>query len=832
MKKTGSIFCFVVLFVLFVHRSIFPQSLKINEFMATNSHTIKDPDYNNYADWIEIYNYGSESINLKNYYITDNFSQPQKYQFTTDLFIPSGSFILIWADDKNTGVHTNFKLSASGEVIGLYNPSVELIDTITFGEQQEDLSYGRFPDGASNWFYFSPSSPGSVNLEVNIFNRLALPSFSLTSGFYTSQLSLTITHPDNNVTIRYTRDGSTPTTNSLLYSTPVQIESTLVIKARAFKEGFKESKTQFATYFINETTQLPVFSLSTNPENFFSDTSGIYVAGTNGIIAHCSTEPRNWNQDWERPIDIQMFEKDRTSGFSVSAGVQIYGGCARLYAEKSLGFYFRGIYGYDKLNYKLFPGLSYAEYNNFVLRSSGQDWWRTMFRDGMVQTLIGQNTKVDVQAYRPSVVFINGQYWGIHNIREKLNEHYVNSHYGVDGDSIDLVEISKGIVANNGDLIAYNSMISFLTSNDISIPANYEYIKSIIDLDEYIDYMCAEIYSANGDWPGANTKIWRERKPTGKFRWMVYDLDFTFGGNSQGLYNTNTIEQATATNGPSWPNPPWSTLMLRKLLANTDFKNEFIQRFAAHINTTFQPSRVLFVIDSLKQAIENEIPRHKIRWPQSISLGTDWNVNIQLMRDFAIKRPDAIRGFFSSKFGLTGTYYIIIGRNNPAWGKIFSNTLEIKNNDSVNVFFKDLPMMFKAVPADSYRFVRWEGLSTLSSPEITVLANSSISLTAVFEQGATQVNNEIQPGSFMLYQNYPNPFNPSSTITYEIPSLLPVSLKIVDALGREVKTLVDEVKEPGKYDVFFNGENLPSGIYFARIISGSYTKTIKMTLLK
>jgi len=832
MNRFLYFFCLVVIsFVLFGQSEVFSQTLKINEFMASNSHTIKDPDYNGYADWIEIYNYGTELINLKNYFITDLLSQPQKYQFTSDLFIQPGSYLLIWADDKNTGVHTNFKLSASGESIGLFNASGQVIDTLSFGAQQDDISYGRVPDGSSNWFYLLPSSPGTINLEANIHNKLSLPSVSLNGGFYNSSLSVAITHPDSSVSIRYTKDGSIPATNSLLYSGPVQIDSTLILKIRAFKEGFKESSILSVMYFINENTQLPVFSLSTNPENFFSDTSGIYVEGTNGITGHCSTAPRNWNQDWERPIDIQFFEKDRSIGFSASAGVQIYGGCTRLYPMKSLAFYFRGSYGFGKLHYKLFPNLNIDEYNNFILRSSGQDWWRTMFRDGMVQTLIGQNTNVDVQSYRPSVVFLNGYYWGIHNIREKYNEHYLNSHYGVNEDSVDLLESGNSTTANNGDLVAYNSMMNYVSTKDISIPANYEYIKSIIDIDEYIDYMCAEIYAANGDWPQGNTKLWRERKASGKWRWMLYDTDFTFGGNSSGQYDTNTLELATAENSNGRISPR-ATLLIRKLLTNSDFKNEFIQRFAAHINTTFNKNRVLFVIDSLSQKIADEIPRHKSRWPKSISLGNNWLENIQVMKDFAVNRPNYIRGFFNTKFGLAGSYSLIISRSNPAWGRVFSNSLEVKSNDSLNVFFKNVPLKLKAIPAAGYHFVRWEGISTSTSPEITVLNNTNSTIKAVFEQGVSDVKDETLPGKYLLGQNYPNPFNPNTTISYQLPKSGLVTLKVYDILGNEIETLVNETKPAGSYNANFDASKLSTGVYIYRIVTGDYTAAKKMILIK
>lgn len=733
MKSFNKPALLLLLFILLITHSLTAQELYINEFMASNSTTIKDPDFNNYADWIEIYNSGTAPVNLKNYYLTDNLSQPQKFKIQIDFFIPANGYVIIWADDANTGNHTNFKLSAGGESIGIYSPALQLIDTINFGAQQTDVSFGRFPDGTNNWYKFSPSTPGSENLESGIFNLLPSPIISLQSGFYSSQITVTASHTLSDVTMRYTLNGKIPSDASDVYSIPLQIDSTSVLRIRAFKNGYTPSLTETRTYFINESTDLPVFSLVTDPDNFFSDTSGIYVAGTNGIIGNCSTEPKNWNQDWERPVSLEFFESDKSLAFSVNAGVKIFGGCSRLYAQKSLGFYFRKIYGTDKLRYRLFDDSPISEYNNFILRSSGQDWWRTMFRDAMAQTLIEQGMKLDYQNYRPSVLFINGEYWGIHNIREKLNEHYVYYHHGVNKDNIDLIEIGKGVAGANGDLVAYNNMITFLSTKNMAHPANYEYIKSIVDIDEYIDYQIAEIYSANGDWPGSNMKLWRERVDGSRWRWIIYDLDFTFGGNSEGLATTNTLEQATATNGPSWPNPPWSTLMLRKLLDNPDFKNEFIQRFAAHVNTTFETNHVLAVIDSMANDIASEIPRHKERWTQSISYGPTWQYLIDIMRNFAIERPANVRNHFYAKFGISGSNTLTISRNNTEWGKVFTNTVEIKNNGSVNTFFKGIPIKIKAMPMPGYRFVNWQGISNSTSPEITIILNYNTNLTAVFE---------------------------------------------------------------------------------------------------
>lgn len=727
---------YILIILLFAATGLMnAQSLFINEFMASNSKTILDKDYNSYSDWIELYNPGTTQINLKGYFVTDDLKQPKKFQIKSDLLIEPNGYTLIWADDASINNHANFKLSADGESIGLYDSNGLLIDSVIFGVQQSDISYGRFPNGTNNWYKFSSATPGKVNLETGIYNLLPLPSVSLKSGFYNSPINVSASHTLKDVTIRFTTDGTIPSSGSPVMPALLKIDSTSVLRVRAFKDGFSPSKEETYTYFINENTELPVFSLVTDPANLFSNDKGIYVAGTNGIIGHCSTAPRNWNQEWERPVSLEFFEKERTIGFKVNAGVQIYGGCTRLYDQKSLAFYMRGEYGSDKLHYNLFDDMPINEFNNFLLRSSGQDWWRTMFRDGMVQTLVEQGMNVDDVNYRPSVLFINGKYWGIHNIREKLNEHYTYYHHGADKDNIDLIEISKNAQANNGDAVAYNEMINFLSTKDLSVQSNYEYIKSIVDIDEYLDYQIVQIYGANGDWPGSNMKLWRERKPGGKWRWMLYDTDFTFGGNAQGMAEINTLAQATATNGPAWPNPAWSTIMLRSLLTNTEFKNEFIQRFAAHMNTTFETNHVLAVIDSLAKDIASEIPRHKARWAKSVSYGTGWQSQIDIMKTFAVNRPANMRSHIYSKFGISTSNSLVITRNNPAWGKVFVNSIEMKTNGFRNIFFKQIPLRIKALALPGYRFVKWEGVSSSASPEISILLDQNSTLNAVFEKG-------------------------------------------------------------------------------------------------
>lgn len=742
------IFLFIINLVTYTQEST--QVLFINEFMASNSKTITDPDYKQNSDWIELFNSSDSTINLNGYYLTDDLENKTKWQINSNIYIKAKGFAGFWADDSSDKNHTNFKLSKDGEKIGVFSPTGIFIDTITYSMQITDKSYGRFPDGFPDWMVFDIPTPGEFNDSTKIKPIAPNPKFSIESGFSTDSQLIEISSELDSSNIYYTTDGSIPSENDSLYLHPIEILKTTVIRARVFDNKYQPSKTITNTYFINENSELPIFSIVTNPENFFSDERGIYVAGTNGIIGRCSTSPKNWNQDWERPISLEFFEADKNLAFKEEAGIRIFGGCSRLYNQKSLGVYFKSQYGVSKLRYQLFPNKQIHEFNNFILRSSAQDWWRTMFRDGMIQTVIKQGMDVDYQEYRPSIVFLNGEYWGIHNIREKLNDHYLEENHGVDPNNIDLIEVSKYVNVNYGDRIAYDNLINFISSNDMSITENYNYIKTIVDIDEYINYQIAEIYSANGDWPGANSKLWRPKTVDGKWRWMLYDLDFGFGGNSIGQYYTNSLEAATSTSGEDWPNPPWSTLLFRKMLENNDFKNEFIQRFAININTTFNESKVLNIIDSLKTIISPEIPRHKARWAKSISFGT-WEDNVEIMREFARKRPGYIQQHIINKFNLSGMETLIIENNNMHGGKVILNNVEIMEQNYNISLFKDVPIHLEAVPLPGFLFAGWQGVVSDSSKSISFNLNYLSKIVAVFKkdslQSASIVINEINYNS-------------------------------------------------------------------------------------
>jgi hypothetical protein len=714
--------------------------------MAANDHSVQSDDYEEYSDWLEIYNPALEAVDLSGYYLTEDLDDPMQWRIPDATIISGGGFIIFWADSRNIKNHTNFNISKSGEELGLFSPQGLLLDSIIFGEQLSDISFGRYPDGEPGWFYFNPPSPAESN-PTGFLGQSDNPWFSLESGFYKSVQTLDLIPGDPADTLFYTTDGSEPTPGSSRYTMPMAIDTTVVIRARSFRKGYLPGAIITRSYFIDFETTLPLVSIATNPANLWDDEIGIYVVGTNGIVGHCSTEPRNWNQEWERPMNMQLFEADGSPVFQIDGGMRIGGGCTRKYPQKSLAIYTRSEYGAATINYRVFPDKPIDSYNNLMLRNSGQDWWRAIMRDGYLHSLIKDRTSIDWIAYKPAILFLNGEYWGLNAIREKHNEHYLESNYGIDPDRVDI--LTGNATVANGTAENYEAMISFIETHPLSNDENYAWVSTQMDMNEYIDYIIAEIYFANVDWPANNIKFWRQQGTNHKWRWIMFDTDLTFGAHGSGQYDSNTLNLVTSEVQTYYANPPWSTFLLRKLLENEQFKNEFIQRCASHMNTTFTPSRAVPVLDSLKAILLPEIPRHTGRWEESASFNNGWANNVAIMRTFAQKRQQYMLQHISEKFGLSGTAKLTYENALPAAGRVFINHVDLPVVGKTGTYFKDIPLICRAEANQGFRFAGWGGVISSSDDSVSFILSADDTLKAYFEKDEAHVFTGLRINEFM-----------------------------------------------------------------------------------
>ncbi len=737
MKKTYSILLFLLIF--FIPSLVISQPI-INEFQASNVSSFLNTDFYVFSDWLEIKNPDAVTINISGWFLTDDEDDLNKWQIPENTLIePDGSLVFI-ADEMDLGAntiyyfmtisgytldsitvqcnHLNFKLSGQDGGILLVDPNGAIIDSVSYEEQLADVSFGRKLDNQSQWGYFSEPTPGMPNSTTSYMETMKAedPVFSVQGGIFADAQNISLSVSSPTAEIRYTLDGSIPDMLSAEYSGAVEISITTVLRTRVYDMQYLPGDVITNTFIIDENSNLAIISVAIDPEFLWDDTVGIYVAGVNGIPGMASSTPKNWNQDWERPINIEFFSTEDNLGFNKQAGMKIYGYASRKGAQKPFSFYMKSKYGDDYLDYQLFKDKPSHKYKRFILRNRGQrSSAQLKLNDVMMQAVITDVNNLDDQAYEPVVLFLNGEYWGIYSLREKLDNFYPESNFGKDPDEIDLLE--HGLAhANSGDTFHYSNMVDFLEQNDMSLDENYEYIKTQIDIDEYINYQITEIYSSNVDWPANNIKYWRPKTINGIWRWMLYDMDNAFE-----FANRNSLAYATATNGPPWPNPPYSTFLFRKLLDNGDFTNQFIHQFASHMNITFEPQRIIDIANAINLEIESEKPKHAIRWGASTTMNTN---------SFANSRIQYMQSFIMSKFGLSSYSNLTVNLNDEQ-GIVVINNVQIPEGGFTGEYFLDVPIQLTAIAKPGYKFVEWTGISLNNSTSIIINGDSVI--TAVFE---------------------------------------------------------------------------------------------------
>ena len=827
IKKMKKITLLVVL--LFFGFQMNAQGVVINEIITSNSAVITDDD-GSYEDWVELYNTSSTAINLQGYGLSDLSTNPFQWVFP-EYWMEPGEHLLIWCSDKNRTdvnfpLHTNFKISSSGETITLTNSSGVTVDSYPAVVIPQNYTYGRQTDGSPTLVIFPEPTPGESNTTQGFSEVLSAPTMSVAGGFYTAAFPLTISHTDPAVTIVYTTDGSDPELSNLAgttynyknqyvetvgdtdgamltnqyqtftYTAPLNIvdrtsqandvsamSSTFqnvpnyipdynvfkgtVVRARAFKTGAMPSPIVTKTYFVtpegSSRFALPVISLSVTESKFFDYEDGIFVAGKDfddwraanptedADIYNVNEETGNANYvrsgDATEQVGNINYFVNGNEVLNQNLGIRINGGNSRGIASKSLRLYARGELGSGSFNYPFFASETYNSYKRLVLRNSGQDFYSTMFRDALGHTLIN-GLKTETRAYQPSIVFLNGEYWGILNIRERYDRHFFERKYGILEGELDYLK--DDLTADEGDDEHYDAMATYLENNSLANQANYDYIATQLDPEDFRDYYISNIYMQNTDWPGWNTVFWRKRTATyepnapfgqdGRWRTAINDLDDGLGHYPEGS-DHNTLEFATATGIFDYPNPEWATLILRRLLENNNFQLDFINRFADVLNTYFHPTRVINKINEFKANLVPEMDEHYDRWDNFYDLDSWESWSITGMRNFALGRPNNQRAHIREKFEISGDINATLDVNDEAQGFIKINTIEINSTTPgvsaspypwTGIYFQNIPVTLKAIALPGFVFSHWSGASTSTDEEITITTNADFTITAHF----------------------------------------------------------------------------------------------------
>lgn len=681
----------------------------INELLASNAINLADPDFQAYSDWVELYNANGSPADLSGWTLSDDLGEPAKWAFPAGTVVPAGGFLLVWADGESTGLHTSFKLSADGEVLTLFTAGGVLADEIEFSTQQTDISYGRKTDGGAPWGLFPHPSPGASNNAQTFFKDFvwAVPVFSRSGGFFDGPLTVDIQNLTGYGVVRYTTDGSNPASDSPVFSQPLNLTATTVVKARLFLADRLPGPVVTNTYFIGEHFEergLAVLSISSHPDYFFSPDSGIYV--------------QDFKPDWEVPIHLEFYEPDGLLGFHHDAGASIGGENAWILPEKMLNVFSRKQYGGSHIAYQLFPGNPRTQFEDLILRCSGNDWSNTLFRDGMQQGLAAQTADLDIQDFRPCAVYINGQYFGIHNIREKQDKEYTELYRGIDPDSLDYIE-NNGEV-KEGNALAYQQMVDLLNAG-VQSDAAFQALDQMADTRDFTDYIISQIFTANTSW-GHNIALFRGQNGATRWRWLPHDYDRGFDLANVG---GTSMAWATATNGADWTNPAWGTLFLRKMLENNTFKEDFITRFADHLYVTYNPATINRRVDRHADWIRGEIPYHVARWAGTTSSYGNgipsvafWENEVAKLKTFGQQRNAYMWQDLDQYFNLDGSAGLNVELSVPSSGWVKLHDLSIPSYPWTGNYFINRQFTLTATARPGFQFVRWERLASTTLPLI------------------------------------------------------------------------------------------------------------------
>ena len=781
--------------------------VRLNEAVNSNS-TIEDNDGDT-PDWFELYNAGADQ-DLSGWTVTDDEDEPAKWRIG-ELTIGEGEYLLFWASGKDRPYdpaagsgHTNFKLNRDGETLLLFDATGSLVDRLLVAGIPPDVSIG-IPPGGGEAVVFGEPTPGSANPPSDATGVITEPvRFSRPSGRY-GAFELRLSGAPTGGTIRYTTDGVIPTATSTLYTGPVGVDDHVVIRARTFAPGRLPSPVATCSYIIDDAHELDVVSLVTEPDNFFSGEDGIYVLGD----GYTGTEPPFHNsniwQDREVPVFLDFLPLGDGTTFSQDLGTKVFGGWSRSNDQRSLSLFARNRYGRGSMDYPFFTDRPYTNYEALILRNSGNDWAATMMADATMTGLM-EGSAVDVQAYRPVATYLNGEYWGLYNLREKVNEHFIAARHSLDPDSIDILERNAEIV--EGSNVDYLALRELIATGDLTDSATFSTVANQIDLTSFTQFNVAQIYFDNRDWPGNNLKFWRAQRPGAKWRYVLFDTDFGAGIYNREAYEANTLKFALETDGPVWPNPPWSTLILRRLLGNDSYRRYFINQFADEMNTRFLPEAVHALANRNADRIATEMPTTMERWQQY----RDWWDHIDRLRRYFTERPRFMRQFIQEEFDLPAVHSAAVAIDDTTRGYVELNSLEIVAPEWVGDYFQGVPIRVKAVPKSGYQFHHWEGDAVGRPAEFTVDLERPSRFVAVFNPDSRRG----QPGQLRDVAQLrvgPNPLTAGSALLFTALRDTRVRAQLYDISGRYLQTVLEATFSAGARQAALRVADLPRGAY-------------------
>lgn len=610
----------------------------INEVMASNG----TYDKGHACDWVELYNDGETSVDLSGWYLSDSKKDPYKWAFPSGTKLKAGAYLTVYCTGdedidpgKDDTFYSTFKISAKGEKLLLSDSTGELVQRLDIPAQYGTVSYG-LPSGGGEYGYFANDTRGAKNDAVAYASRLDAPTIDTVGGYYPAGTTVLATAPVGAV-LRYTTDGDTPTEKSAEFPAEgLQVDKTAVIRVRAFSEEAVPSQTVSATYIVEDEQLTPIVSLVTDDKYLFNKKTGALVKG--------SGKTPNYARELEYPVNIEYFNAQGECEINQMGTFTCSGHSARVNAQKSIALYARNAYGEDRFNFDPFPTRNYGSYKSLLLRAANSDYSATRLRD-VVASSLAEGQGILYQDHVVIQVYINGEYWGHYNLREKINKYFVAQYEGVtDEDEIDSIDIlartGRDEFVQNGDNADWLELADFCKKNDLNDPDNLAYVEERLDIDSMFTHAAYEIILGNVDF--TNVRVYRV--PGGKWKYLLFDVEACW----RNLDATPLEYYIKPVSGKiqGFRHEP-----LNALLAVPEYKARFLNRVAEILEDHFQWPYVESRFDEVLAQLEPILPRHIQRW-NNMKL-KNWQTNIAATKYYARVRPRKIPELLQKAMKLT-----------------------------------------------------------------------------------------------------------------------------------------------------------------------------------
>ncbi|MEM7036618.1 MAG: CotH kinase family protein [Bacteroidota bacterium] len=792
----------------------------INEYSASNLDDFPD-NYLAYEDWIELYNAGASAVDLSGFHLSDRETAPKKYEIPAGTTIPAGGFLRFWTSGRNLvgpagNYHTSFKLKqtkTNPEFVVFSDQFGSIIESHQMQRTQLSHSRGRAQDGGATWAIFTTPTPNGTNNNTASFERYAaMPEMDQTAGFYSGGISVNITTTETNATIRYTTNGQAVGASSTAFSSAVNVGNTTVVKARVFSNNpaVLPSNLEWHTYLINEVHVLPVISISG------SDLQNL----------------ANGNQQLRPHGTCEYFT---AAGDMVTKGTgefNSHGQDSWVHDQRSLDWITRDEMGINHaLEAKLFPTSDRDEFQRVMFRAEGDDNYPGIdssahMRDMYTQTITDlANMHVDKRRASKIVLYIDGIYWGVTSLREKVDDpDYTKYYYGQDKYNIQMIMTWGNTWIEYGPsntITQWNILYNYIVNQDMSNPTHFAYVDSLYEWRSLVDYTLINSYVVCSDWLNWNTAWWRGNDPSGthrKWAYNMWDDDATFGH----YINYTGIPSQTPDVDPCFPenlnnnfsDPEGHMTVLNNLRANPTFDQWYISRYVDLMNTYFSCDSMHQLLDSLVAVVDPEMNRHCVRWGGSYQ---QWSQNIQKLRDFVDTRCNFVSQGINGCYGLTGPYEVAFNVEPADAGHIQVNSTYLQQFPWKGDYHAGLPILLEAVEYDTtWIFDHWEVITHSVTPHDSI-KNVELNITQADSVVAHfRIRNPVgrpEPVDEVKdIQVFPNPFTESTTIKVE-GKVRATNLVVYDLLGKPVRQLTPTAMNTFKVD----RTGLADGLYFFRL---------------